>query len=44
MLEELAEDQVGPLESIGEEEPRLREDQNEPESEEEPKSSVLFTQ
>ncbi len=44
MLEEPAEDQVAPLESIGEEEPRLREDQDEPESEEEPRSSVLFTQ
>jgi len=40
MLEEPAEDQVAPLESIGEEEPRLREDQDEPESEEEPRSSV----
>jgi hypothetical protein len=44
MLEEPAEDQVTPLESIGEKEPRLREDQDEPESEEEPRSSVLFTQ
>ncbi len=44
MLEEPVEDQVAPLESIGEEEPRLREDQDEPESEEEPRSSVLFTQ
>ncbi len=44
MLEEPAEDQVAPLESIGEEEPRLREDQDELESEEEPRSSVLFTQ
>ncbi len=42
--EETAEDQVAPLESIGEEEPRLREDQEEPESEEEPRSSVLFIQ
>jgi len=42
--EETVEDQVAPLESIGEEEPRLREDQEEPESEEEPRSSVLFIQ
>jgi hypothetical protein len=42
MLEEPAEDQVAALESIGEEEPRLREDQDEPESEEQ-RSSVLFT-
>jgi len=44
MLEEPTEDQVAPLESIGEEEPRLQEDQDELESEEEPRSSVLFTQ
>jgi hypothetical protein len=44
MLEEPAEDRVAPPESIGEEEPRLREDQDEPESEEEQRSSVLFTQ
>jgi hypothetical protein len=44
MLEEPAEDQVAPPESIGEEEPRLREDRDEPESEEEQRSSVLFTQ
>jgi len=44
MLEEPAEDQIAPLESIGEEEPRLWEDQDEPENEEEPRSSVLFTQ
>jgi len=44
MLEEPVEDQVAPLESIGEEDPRFREDQDEPESEEEPRSSVLFTQ
>jgi hypothetical protein len=42
MLEEPAEDQVAPPESIGEEEPRLREDQDEPESEEQ-RSLVLFT-
>jgi hypothetical protein len=44
MLEAPVEDQVAPLESIGEEEPRLWEDQDEPESEEEQRSSVLFTQ
>ncbi len=44
MLEEPAEDQVAPPESVGEEEPRLREDRDEPESEEEQRSSVLFTQ
>jgi len=44
ILEEPAEDQVALLESIGEEELRLRKDQDEPESEEEPRSSVLFTQ
>jgi hypothetical protein len=44
MLEELIEDRVVPPESIGEEEPRTREDQNEPKSEEEQWSSVLFTQ
>jgi hypothetical protein len=43
-LEEPAEHQVAPPESIGEEEPRLREDRDEPESEEEQRSSVLFTQ
>jgi hypothetical protein len=42
-LEELAEDLVAPPESIGEEEPMPREDQDEPESEEEQRSSVLFT-
>jgi hypothetical protein len=42
MLEEPAKDQVAPPESIGEEEPRLREDQDEPQSEEQ-RSSVLFT-
>jgi len=35
MLEEPAKEQVAPLESIGEEEPRTREDQDEPKSEEE---------
>jgi hypothetical protein len=44
MLEEPNEDCVIPPESIGEEEPRTREDQDEPESEEEQWSSVLFTQ
>jgi hypothetical protein len=44
MLEEPVEDQVAPPESIGEEELMPREDQNEPESEEEQRSSVLFTQ
>ncbi len=42
MLEEPAQDQVAPPESIGKEEPRLQEDQDEPESEEQ-RSSVLFT-
>jgi hypothetical protein len=44
MLEEPNEDRVVPPESIGEEELRSREDQDEPESEEEQQSSVLFTQ
>jgi hypothetical protein len=44
MLEELVEDRLAPPESIGEEEPRLREDQDEPESEEEQRNSVQFTQ
>ncbi len=44
MLEEPVEDQVAPPESIGEEETRPREDQDELESEEEQRSSVLFTQ
>jgi hypothetical protein len=35
LLEEPVEDRVISLESIGEEEPRTREDQDEPESEEE---------
>ncbi|CAK9233567.1 unnamed protein product [Sphagnum jensenii] len=43
MLEELAKEQIAPPESIGEEEPRTREDQDGPESEEEQRSSVLFT-
>jgi hypothetical protein len=43
MLEEPIEDRVVPLKSIREEEPRTREDQDEPESEEEQRSSVLFT-
>jgi hypothetical protein len=45
--EEPVENLVAPLESIGEEEPNSREDQDEPEieleSEEEQRSSVLFT-
>jgi len=44
MLEEPNEDHVVSLESIGEEEQRTREDQDEPESEEEQRSLVLFTQ
>jgi hypothetical protein len=44
MLEEPVEDRVAPPESIGEEEPMPQEDQHEPESEEEQRSSVLFTQ
>jgi hypothetical protein len=43
-MEELAEDRVVPPESIGEEEPRPREDHDEPESEEEQRSLVVFTQ
>jgi hypothetical protein len=35
MLEEPTEDRVVPSESIGQEEPRAQEDQNEPKSEEE---------
>jgi hypothetical protein len=42
-LEEPVDDQVAPPESIGEEEPMPREDRDEPESEEEQRSSVLFT-
>ncbi len=44
MLEEPNEDWVVLPESIGEEEQRPREDQDEPESEEEQRNSVLFTQ
>jgi hypothetical protein len=44
MLEEPNEGCVVSSESIGEEEPRTREDQDEPESEEEQWNSVLFTQ
>ncbi len=44
MLEEPVEDQVALPESIGEEEAMPREDRDEPESEEEQRSSVLFTQ
>jgi hypothetical protein len=43
VLEEPIDDQVAPPESIGEEEPMPRKDRDEPESEEEQKSSVLFT-
>jgi hypothetical protein len=43
MLEEPNEDRVVPPESIGEEEPITREDQDEFKSEEEQRSSVLFT-
>jgi hypothetical protein len=42
MLEEPIEDQVVPSESIGEDEPRTWEDQDELESEEEQRISVLF--
>jgi hypothetical protein len=44
MLEEPVEDRIAPSESIGEEEAMPLEDRNEPESEEEQRSSVLFTQ
>jgi len=44
MLKEPAKEQLVLPESIGEEEPRTREDQDEPESEGEQRSSVLFTQ
>jgi hypothetical protein len=44
MLEEPIEDQIVPPKSIREEEPKTWEDQDEPESEEEKRSSVLFTQ
>jgi hypothetical protein len=43
MLEELVKNRVFPSKSIGEEEPRTREDQDECESEEEQRSSILFT-
>jgi hypothetical protein len=43
MLEEPIEDWIVPLESIGEEESRIPKDQDEPESEEEQRSLVLFT-
>jgi hypothetical protein len=42
MLEEFVEEKVAPSESIGEEELRTWEDQDEPESEEEQRSLVLF--
>jgi len=42
-LEEPIDDQVAPLESIGEEEPMPWDDCDELESEEEQRSSVLFT-
>jgi hypothetical protein len=44
MLEEPIEDRVASPESIGEEEPRPWEDEDEPESEEKQRSSILFTQ
>jgi hypothetical protein len=44
MLEEPNKDRVVLPKSIGEEEPITREDQDEPESEEEQWSSVLFTE
>ncbi len=44
MLEEPVDDRVAPPESIGEEEPMPREDHDEPASEEEQRSSVLFAQ
>ncbi len=43
MLEEPTEDWIVPPKSIGEEEPKAREDQDEPESEKEQRSSILFT-
>jgi hypothetical protein len=43
MLEEPIEDRIALPESIGEEELKAREDQDEPESEEEQRSLVLFT-
>jgi hypothetical protein len=44
MFKEPIKDRVVPLESIGEEEPRTQEDQDEPKIEEEQWSSILFTQ
>jgi hypothetical protein len=44
MLKEPVDDRIASPESIGEEEPMPREDRDEPESEEEQRSSVLFTQ
>jgi len=44
MLDEPVEDRIAPPKSIGEEEAMPREDRDEPESEEEQRSSVLFTQ
>jgi hypothetical protein len=43
MLGKFVEDRIVPSESIREEEPRTREDQDEPKSEEEQRSLVLFT-
>jgi len=43
MLEEPIEYRIVPLESIGEEEPRTQEDQDELESEEEQRNLVIFT-
>jgi len=43
VLEKPLEDQVAPPESVREEEPMPQEDRDEPESEEEQRSSVLFT-
>jgi hypothetical protein len=43
MLEKPTKDRIAPLESIREEEPRARQDQNEPESDKEQRSSALFT-
>jgi len=43
MLEKPVKKQIAPSKSIGEEEPRTREDQDEPKSEKEQRSSVLFT-
>jgi hypothetical protein len=43
MLQEPIENRIVLLESIGEEEPKTREDQDKLESKEEQRSSVLFT-